>query len=163
MHRAIGDTTKLVNHAVIPAGHAAGAVAQLGAPAAPQFWTLQSEPDRLLGQSKRDGRQADVELIGSSRTTFIKIYLALGDVSDHHMTGQSASMMAFTSSSGVGGMCQKKSVAVLPEPILSTRVSSGWLPPVRATRVTSLPTCNMVRFSFIRQTPHRPVRQPAPS
>lgn len=89
MHRAIGDTTKLMNHAVISAGRAAGAVAQLGAPAAPQFWTLQSEPDRLLGQSKRDGRQADVELVGSSRTTFIRIYLALGDVSDHHMAGQS--------------------------------------------------------------------------
>jgi len=62
MYRAIGDETKLVNHAVISAGHAARAIAQLRAPIAPQFWALHREPKRFLSQSKRDGCQADVDL-----------------------------------------------------------------------------------------------------
>lgn len=88
MHRAISNTIKLVNHAVIATGHTLRTKTQLRAPTAPHFWTLHRQPNRLLSQSKRGGRHANIKLIRSSRIAFIRINLTPGDVSHHPMPGQ---------------------------------------------------------------------------
>ena len=61
----------------------------MGDPTTAQLWTLHRQSNRLLSQSKRVGRHADVDIGRGRRKTLIGIDLAFCNVSDHHMSGQS--------------------------------------------------------------------------